>query len=58
MDKLKEKRERLGLSQVEMAKLVGVHLNTYSLWERGAGQPNDENKEKLKDILRDLEGSA
>ena len=51
MDKLKEVREELGLSQTKIAKLLGVHVNSYRLWEQGAGQPNDENREKLNDLL-------
>ena len=51
MDKLKEKREELGLSQTQIANLLDVHVNTYRLWEQGAGNPNDENKHKLEDAL-------
>ena len=51
MDKLKEKRNKLGMSQTEIANLLGVHVNTYRLWEQGAGQPNDENRDKLKKVL-------
>ena len=51
MDKLKEVRRELGFSQTEIASLLGVHVNTYRLWEQGAGQPNDENKSKLEELL-------
>ncbi|WP_425163852.1 helix-turn-helix domain-containing protein [Candidatus Binatus sp.] len=32
---LKRCREKLGLSQVELAKKVGVHPMTVSRWQRG-----------------------
>jgi len=39
------------LSQIEIAEQIGVHINTYILWERGAGQPTPENLEKLLSVL-------
>ena len=51
MEKLKEKREELGLSQTQIANLLDVHVNTYRLWEQGAGSPNEENKKKLEKAL-------
>lgn len=35
MQTLKQKRENLGLSQADMARLMGVHYNTWVKWERG-----------------------
>ena len=55
MEKLKEKREELGLSQTQIANLLDVHVNTYRLWEQGAGNPNEENKKKLEKAL-DIKG--
>ena len=51
MEKLKEKRKELGLSQTQIANLLDVHVNTYRLWEQGAGNPNEENRQKLEDAL-------
>jgi transcriptional regulator with XRE-family HTH domain len=48
---LKRLRQDKGLSQVEIAEEIGVHVNTYILWERGAGKPTPENMEKLKAVL-------
>ena len=52
MTDLKKQRQQLGLTQVEVARKVGVSLSAYLLWERGAGKPNAENKEKLKKVLK------
>ena len=51
LDKLKEVRRELGFSQTEIASLLDVHVNTYRLWEQGAGNPNEENKKKLEKAL-------
>jgi DNA-binding transcriptional regulator YiaG len=32
---LLDARQRLALSQASLARLLGVHLQTVSLWERG-----------------------
>ena len=48
---LKEKRIKRNLSQIEIAKLVGVTANTYRNWEYGANEPSEENMEKLKEVL-------
>lgn len=38
--RLREERKRLGLSQTEFAKAVGVHLNTQSRYEKGEREPD------------------
>ena len=48
MEKLKELRKAKGLTQAEMAKLIGVSLSGYLLWERGVGEPNRKNYEKTE----------
>jgi len=48
---IREARNKKEMSQIEVAKAVGVHLNTYALWEKGAGNPSPENLEKLKAVL-------
>ena len=50
MDIRKYRKEKQ-MSQIEVSKAVGVHLNTYALWEKGAGNPSPENLEKLKTVL-------
>ena len=49
---IKELRKELGLTQVEVAKQVGVSLSAYLLWERGVSNPTPENLEKLKKVLQ------
>jgi transcriptional regulator with XRE-family HTH domain len=44
---LKKIRESANLSQIKMAREIGVSLNTYSLWERGGNSPSFENMIKL-----------
>ena len=52
---LRRRRKALGLSQMELAKLVGVSLLTIQIWERGVSEPKPENKEKLEQVLNELE---
>lgn len=55
---LKKRRKALGVSQMDLARLVGVSLLTIQTWERGAGEPKPENREKLEQILSSLEKGA
>jgi len=48
---MRDKRISLGLTQVDVAKAVGVSLVTYQLWERGVTTPTPENQKKLNTIL-------
>jgi len=48
---LKKLRKKKGMSQTDVARELGVHLNTYSLWEKRVGCPNPQNLEKLKKIF-------
>lgn len=50
-DKLKKARKELGWSQVKVARMLGVTLNAYGLWERGANMPNEENMQKINSML-------
>lgn len=55
LEGLRDRRRRLGLSQMELARRVGVSLLTIQLWERGVGRPKDENLRKLKRVLEEAE---
>ncbi len=51
MKNLKAKRLKLGMTQIDIAKAVGVSTMTYQLWEREAATPKPENEQKLKEVL-------
>lgn len=48
---LKSARERAGLSQGQLAEILGTSINTISRWENGQFSPDDETKLKLAQIL-------
>jgi len=48
---LLELRKLLGLSQFEIAKELGVSINTYINWERGVMNPNEENQHKIDKLI-------
>ena len=52
MSKMRDARERLKLTQSDVAREVGVSLVTYQLWERGVSTPKPENMDKLKKVLQ------
>ena len=39
---LREYRLKKGLTQLEMAKILGVTVNTYRNWEQGANYPSEK----------------
>ena len=53
---LKDVRKRLGLSQVQAAKMCGVHFKTWIAWETNRNNPDENNTKKLEDkILSQLD---
>lgn len=51
---IKERRETLNLTQVEVARAVGVSLTAYRLWEYGLhDRMTEENRKKLEEVLGD-----
>lgn len=44
-------RKKKGLTQAQLAELVGVDQALVSRWESGKVHPNEENVKKLKEIL-------
>lgn len=50
-ENLRTARERKGMSQKELAELVGVAKSTYSLYESGNREPNVQTIKKIADIL-------
>jgi len=49
---LKLLRSRLGLSQRQLAELVGAHAMTVSRWERGVLRPSAHQERLLRSLLR------
>lgn len=50
-EEIRVARERAGLTQAELAALVGVAPRTVGNWERGENPPG-KNLARLRDILR------
>ena len=55
-DKLKQKREELGLEQQELAELIGVSKQAYLKWEKGFTKPTKANITKMEKVLKVPEG--
>lgn len=51
MKNLKKLRKARKLTQAQAAKLIGVSLAGYLLWEYEVGEPNRKNYEKLKEVF-------
>lgn len=49
---LKEIRKKLGYSQDEVAKNLGVHLTTYGKWELEQTEPDINNLIKLSKLFK------
>jgi DNA-binding transcriptional regulator YiaG len=47
-------RERLGITQAELARRIGVSRRTVESWEWDLRKPGDENADKL----RKMEGAS
>lgn len=45
-------RDRLGLTQTEMAAMLGVHPMTVSKWERGAGESPPYHRQQIEEAVR------
>ena len=50
-ENLSEKRIQRGLSQKAMAEAIGVAQSTYSLYEKGAREPNISKIVKISEVL-------
>ncbi|ACX51292.1 transcriptional regulator, XRE family [Ammonifex degensii KC4] len=50
-DTLKQLRQRMGLRQDDVARMVGVERSTVANWERGVKQPSLETLVKLSQLF-------
>lgn len=50
-ERLKELRKQAHLTQVELAKRLGIGQSSYADWERGKKNPTQENLIRLAQIL-------
>lgn len=48
---MKRLRQRMGLKQDDVARMVGVERSTVANWERGAKQPSLDTLVRLSEIL-------
>ncbi len=53
-DKIKHCRIGKGLTQEQLARSLGVTLNTVQRWESGKTHPSPLAMEKLNELLRDI----
>ncbi|MBR5312203.1 MAG: helix-turn-helix domain-containing protein [Clostridia bacterium] len=51
MKRLKELRQKQGISQKDFAALIGIPANTYNQWENGKRQPDTETMLKLAEYF-------
>ena len=50
-ERLKELRKQAHLTQVELAKRLGIGQSSYADWERGKKKPTQENLVKIAKVL-------
>ncbi|MDU4454344.1 MAG: helix-turn-helix transcriptional regulator [Streptococcus mitis] len=50
-ERLKELRKKSYLTQVELAKRLGIGQSSYADWERGKKKPTQENLVKISQVL-------
>lgn len=50
-DNLKKLRTEMGITQTELAKVIGVKPSTVGMYETGDRQPNFEIEEKIADFF-------
>lgn len=51
-EKIKQRREAAGMSQKELAAMIGVDASTISLWENSVTSPKMGNLIKMAEIFK------
>ena len=54
MKDLKKMRVEAKMTQFDLAKAIGVSVNTIIKWENEVSKPSDENLNKLKELFNIL----
>ncbi len=54
MSNLKAMRQKYNLTQMNIAKAIGVSINTIAKWENNVSTPSDDNMKKLEDMFSAL----
>lgn len=54
MSNLKIMRQEHNLTQMTIAKEIGVSINTVAKWENNVATPSDDNMEKLNNLFTKL----
>lgn len=54
MSNLKAMRQKYNLTQISIAKAIGVSINTVAKWENNVSKPSDDNMKKLEDMFSTL----
>jgi len=52
---IKREREKLGMTQVDLAKLLGVAMNTVSRWEIGQRNPHPLTLKAIRTVLAEVQ---
>lgn len=50
-EEIKAARHAAGMTQIEVARAVGISAPGYRLWEYGGSQPTEDNEKKLREVL-------
>ena len=50
-EQIRKLRIKSGMTQVDVARAVGVSLVGFRNWENGGGKPKAENLKKLEEVL-------
>lgn len=49
---IKELRQQLKMTQIELSNAVGVSVNSIRMWEQGGMNPSPENQRKLEELAK------
>ena len=54
MSNLKAMRQKYNLTQMNIAKAIGVSINTIATWENNVSTPSEDNLKKLDNLFSTL----